>query len=929
MKKMAAKDKLKEENVSVPNSKGSFTSRPVPGPIISQGDYVSQPTPGPVLSSGLLSSAPVPGPIISSGAFTFEPVEGPIVSSGEFYIVPTPGPIVSEGQVAVAPKPGGVLSAGTFHSRPLPGPALSEGEVNVAPTPGGVLSSGPFDSMPVPGPILSKGEAEVAAIIPSGVVAAGPFDSQPIAGPILQEGEPGIAPKPDGFISSGPFNSRPLPGPTVSAGDINVAPKPGAIIASGPTHSEPLPGPIISEGEADIAPKPDHIMAEPILSEEDKETPELPNVSETDEEPSLFDTIDLLDLSSTTSGPPPKDETESLFDMEMSTPSINKVEANEVTTSATTTEIKTTTYTTPITTSTTTNTTTTSPNATTSTSSTTTTTTKTAPPTTTTITTTAPSTILPATTEKEEPLTATTIKRSFVPVWIIQATTERLEDAQIRDLEGGGEVSRENSKVTSRFGNRPSVRQHTKTKETMEEDAEDDKKIMEVENLVEDKEMTMEAEKVELKIVDVVEDVKLYKARQHTENKELMEEEKEDLEVVDVVEDKEVIKEEEVEDKQLYKERQHTQHKEMMDKINELTAANYLSADQAIDKEEREREIEVGFYEEQPRSTRGVNKEEVNNKEVLDEQQRSGQVVSKEQELEHNDNYKEELRSKSAKFIVRHGSLQQILALRKSIIKENKEEEKERSSSRRSPIFIGNVTNNGDFDNFSALKSADSGRSFETNNNPVVRVTVESAREIEAGNMDTEVEDFDSSRVFEGESRVNNLSTVTPEDTATKSQSTRNNHDDEERENRKPTEDMKKRPSSSGEQPTKQKTMSIQTEELEKVEAESANDDGEDDKVLSRSKSTTALNRAVSIQKPTHRVVNPTNHPFDYPSKHLLPLPTPGYVLRGQLYQVVQPPRLRFGHPGFGSVQTPPYPPSFLPSLLQYPGRVYPVYRSV
>jgi len=137
---------------------------------------------------------------------------------------------------------------------------------------------------------------------------------------------------------------------------------------------------------------------------------------------------------------------------------------------------------------------------------------------------------------------------------------------------------------------------------------------------------------------------------------------------------------------------------------------------------------------------------------------------------------------------------------------------------------------------------------------------------------------------------------------------------------------MKKRPSSSEEQKT---MMSIQTEELERVEAESADDDGEDDKVLSRSKSTTALNRAVSIQKPKHRVLNPTNHPFDYPSKHLLPPPTPGYVLRGQLYHVVQPPRLRFGHPGFGSVQTPPYPPSFLPPLLQYPGRVYPVYRSV
>jgi len=399
----------------------------------------------------------------------------------------------------------------------------------------------------------------------------------------------------------------------------------------------------------------------------------------------------------------------------------------------------------------------------------------------------------------------------------------------------------------------------------------------------------------------------LYKARQHTENKELMEEEKEDLEVVDVVEDKEVIKEEEVEeDKQLYKERQHTQHKEMMDKINELTAANYLSADQAIGKKE-----ETSLYEEQPRSTRGVSKEEVDNKldekEMFDEQQRSGQ----------------ELRSKSAKFIFRHGSLQQILALRKSIIKKNKEEEKERSSSRRSPIFIGNATNNGDFDNFSALKSADGGWSFETNNNPVIRVTVDSAREIDAGNMDPKV---DSSRVLEG---VNNLIALTPEDTATKSQSTRNNNDDEERENRKPTEDTKKRPSYSGEQPTKQKTMSIQTEELERVEAESANDDGEDDKMLSRSKSTTALNRAVRIQKPRHRVVNPANHPFDYPSKHLLPLPTPGYVLRGQLYHVVQPPRLRFGHPGFGSVQTPPYPPSFLPPLLQYPGQVYPVYRRV
>ena len=113
MREKAAKDKLKERNVLVPISKGSFTSKPVPGPIISQGDYVSQPTPGPVLSSGLLSSEPVPGPIISSGAFTFEPVEGPIVSSGELYIVPTPGPIVSEGQVAVAPKPGGVGSIGS------------------------------------------------------------------------------------------------------------------------------------------------------------------------------------------------------------------------------------------------------------------------------------------------------------------------------------------------------------------------------------------------------------------------------------------------------------------------------------------------------------------------------------------------------------------------------------------------------------------------------------------------------------------------------------------------------------------------------------------------------------------------------------------------------------------------------------------------
>lgn len=144
-----------------------------------------------------------------------------------------------------------------------------------------------------------------------------------------------------------------------------------------------------------------------------------------------------------------------------------------------------------------------------------------------------------------------------------------------------------------------------------------------------------------------------------------------------------------------------------------------------------------------------------------------------------------------------------------------------------------------------------------------------------------------------------------------------------------------------------QLAMIIETEELERIESESR----DDDKVLLRSESTTtpasekstttsaleksttitalerstqipAFARVVRIQKPTLRAYQPANY--------MLPQRNhPGYVLRGQLYHVVQQPRLRIGHPGFGSIQRPPYPPSFLPPLLQYPGRAYPIYRNI
>ena len=153
-----------------------------------------------------------------------------------------------------------------------------------------------------------------------------------------------------------------------------------------------------------------------------------------------------------------------------------------------------------------------------------------------------------------------------------------------------------------------------------------------------------------------------------------------------------------------------------------------------------------------------------------------------------------------------------------------------------------------------------------------------------------------------------------------------------------------------------QLSMIIETEELERIESESR----DNDKVLLRREPTTipasekstttpaseksttitafersteipalerstqipAFARVVRIQKPTLRAYQPANY--------MLPQRNhPGYVLRGQLYHVVQQPRLRIGHPGFQSIQRPPYPPSFLPPLLQYPGRAYPIYRNI
>ena len=362
--------------------------------------------------------------------------------------------------------------------------------------------------------------------------------------------------------------------------------------------------------------------------------------------------------------------------------------------------------------------------------------------------------------------------------------------------------------------------------------------------------------------------------------------------------------------------RQHTQHKEMMEKINELTAANYHSAEEGITKEEEEEEEFVHFeskesYQEQPRSSSNTN------------------------------------------FILRHGSLQQILALRNSLDEEGKEEEEEvdRSSVARSPVFVRSITMNGDFGDFTVVEPGDAKPSAKTTNDPVVQVTIEP---VDAKDLKIDIA-LKKIAELEGNSRVNSFRIATPVSTTLGPTKVK---EEDQKETKMKEEDKKERskdvvptetptvPIEVSESSPQQLTMTIETEELERIEAES----NDDDSALARSKSTMipsleksamipslekstkipaleksmtpGFERSVRIQKPTRRAYQPATYQLP-PQNH------PGYVLRGQLYHVVQQPRLRIGHPGFRSIQRPPYPPSFLPPLLQYSGRAHPIYRNI
>ena len=355
--------------------------------------------------------------------------------------------------------------------------------------------------------------------------------------------------------------------------------------------------------------------------------------------------------------------------------------------------------------------------------------------------------------------------------------------------------------------------------------------------------------------------------------------------------------------------RQHTQHKEMMDKINELTAANYHSANESVTKAEEEEEVEefVHFeskesYQEQPRSSSNTN------------------------------------------FILRHGSLQQILALRNSLDEDRKEEDEEveRSSVARSPVYIRSITMNGDFGDFTVVEPADVHPSAKTINDPAIQVTIEPADAVVSEDLKIDIT-LRKIAELEGNSRMNSFRTATPV-TTTKGPTKMKEVDQKERSKDVALAETSTVPIEASE--SKQLTVAIETEELERIEAESR----DDDMAPPRSKSTTiptleksttipaldkstipalektripALERSVRIQKPTHRAYQPASYMLP-PQNH------PGYVLRGQLYHVVQQPRLRVGHPGFRSIQRPPYPPSFLPPLLQYSGRaIYPIYRNI
>ena len=425
--------------------------------------------------------------------------------------------------------------------------------------------------------------------------------------------------------------------------------------------------------------------------------------------------------------------------------------------------------------------------------------------------------------------------------------------------------------------------------------------------------------------------------------------------------------------------RLHSQHKEMMDKINELTAANYHSAaNESVNNNEEEEEEEEEFvhfeskesYQEQPRS--------------YQEQPRS---------------------SKNANFILRHGSLQQILALRNSVDEESKEDEEvDRSSGVRSPIYIRSITMNGDFGEFPVVEhvekpavepvvepveepvvepvvepvaepvveSTESKPSAKTTSDSVIQVTIESADVVDSEELKIDIT-LKKIAELEGLSRVNSFRIATPV-TTTKSPikliEEENEKDTSEDvvlaetstvpiESSESTQDIPRElneASESTQDIPQQLTMIIETEELERIESESRDDDEvllrtessttpaseESTTVPALKKSTTitafersteipalerstqipAFARVVRIQKPTLRAYQPANY--------MLPQRNhPGYVLRGQLYHVVQQPRLRIGHPGFQSIQRPPYPPSFLPPLLQYPGRAYPIYRNI
>ena len=337
--------------------------------------------------------------------------------------------------------------------------------------------------------------------------------------------------------------------------------------------------------------------------------------------------------------------------------------------------------------------------------------------------------------------------------------------------------------------------------------------------------------------------------------------------------------------------RQHTQHKEMMDKINELTAANYHSANESVTKEEEEEVEEFVHFE---------------SKESYQEQPRS---------------------SSNTNFILRHGSLQQILALRNSLDEDRKEEDEEveRSSVARSPVYIRSITMNGDFGDFTVVEPADVHPSAKTINDPAIQVTIEPADAVVSEDLKIDIT-LRKIAELEGNSRMNSFRTATPV-TTTKGPTKMKEVDQKERSKDVALAETSTVPIEASE--SKQLTVAIETEELERIEAESR----VDDTAPLRRKSTTipaleksimipALERSVRIQKPTRRAYQPASYMLP-PQNH------PGYVLRGQLYHVVQQPRLRVGHPGFRSIQRPPYPPSFLPPLLQYPGRAYPIYRNI